>query len=140
MDPRPSEKALKLQKVAHHLADVFCSLPEECKKAADAFFELVYDILDVWQAAVSILRNATASSPQTTHDDEMAEKQHRTIVTAFGYDKSDVSHVHEGNATKAEEVIKSLRFESYEENNLCDLKEGIPDYEFDATVEEVATL
>ena len=29
---------------------------------------------------------------------------------------------------------------SYRENNLCDLKEGIPDDEFDATVDEIAYL
>ena len=45
-----------------------------------------------------------------------------------------------GNSTKAEDVIKSLRFSSYEENNLCDLKEGIPGVEFDVTVEEIAAL
>ena len=54
------------------------------------------------------------------------------------YESSEVSL--KGNKTKAENAIKSLSFSSYEENNLCDLKEGIPGVEFDETVEEVAEL
>ena len=45
-----------------------------------------------------------------------------------------------GNVTKAENIIKSLTFASYSENNLCDLIEGIPDDEYDATVDEIAYL
>ena len=45
-----------------------------------------------------------------------------------------------GNVTKAEQIIKSLKFASYGEKNLCDLKEGIPDDEYDATVDEIAYL
>ena len=45
-----------------------------------------------------------------------------------------------GNVTKAENIIKSLTFANYDENNLCDLKEGIPDDEYDATVDEIADL
>ena len=45
-----------------------------------------------------------------------------------------------GNVTKAEQIIKSLTFASYGENNLCNLKEGIPDDEYDATVDEIAYL
>ena len=43
-----------------------------------------------------------------------------------------------GNVAKAENIINSLKFASYDENNLCDLKEGIPDNEYDATVDEIA--
>ena len=45
-----------------------------------------------------------------------------------------------GNVTKAENIIKSLTFASYREKNLCDLIEGIPDDEYDATVDEIAYL
>ena len=45
-----------------------------------------------------------------------------------------------GNIAKAESIINSLTFASYDENNLCDLKEGIPDNEYDATVDEIADL
>ena len=45
-----------------------------------------------------------------------------------------------GNVAKAESIINSLTFASYDENNLCDLKEGIPDNEYDATVDEIADL
>ncbi|XP_068705269.1 uncharacterized protein [Montipora foliosa] len=133
--------SVKLQKASHSLADAICNQPEECKKTADEFFAFVHGLpKDVWETVESILSNVTSSPPKTqeSHDNEMAEKQRRAILNVAKYNKSDVSH--KGNATKAEEVISSLRFESYEENNLCDLKEGIPDNEFDATVEEVAIL
>lgn len=133
--------SVKLQKASHSLADAICNQPEECKKTADDFFAFFHGLpKDVWETVESILSNVTSSPPKTqeSHDNEMAEKQRRAILNVAKYNKSDVSL--KGNATKAEEVISSLRFESYEENNLCDLKEGIPDNEFDATVEEVAIL
>ncbi|CAH3045832.1 unnamed protein product, partial [Pocillopora meandrina] len=40
------------------------------------------------------------------------------------------------NVAKAENIINSLKFASYVENNLCDLKEGIPDHEYDATADD----
>ena len=45
-----------------------------------------------------------------------------------------------GSATKAEAWIKSLKFSSYEENNLCDLKEGIPPAKYNVTVDQIAAL
>ena len=68
-------------------------------------------------------------------DEETAQKHRRAIIHAATYQKNEV-----GNSTKAEDVIKSLRFSSYEENNLCDLKEGIPGVEFDSTAEEIVAL
>lgn len=120
--------SLKLQRAAHQLADVICNQPEECKLAFDEFFEFVNDIPQ---------RNGTSSSTEQTlnRDDENAQKQRRAIINVANY-KSEVI----GNVTKAEDLIKSLRFSSYEENNLCDLKEGIPEVEFDDTVEEIAEL
>lgn len=121
--------SLKLQSAAHQLADVFCNKPEECKLAFDEFFEFVNDIPQ---------RNSTSSSTEETlnRDDTTAQKQPRAILHFADYNKSKVI----GNLTKAEDVIKSLRFSSYEENNLCDLKEGIPLVEFHTTVEEIAEM
>ena len=58
------------------------------------------------------------------------------IAVNYGKDKASAK----GNATNAENLIKSLRFSSYEEKSLCDLKEGIPGDEFNATVDEIAEL
>ena len=122
------------QKVAHLLADLMCDKPEECKREVDTCFEFLRDIpQDVWD----FVANMTASSTVQTSpvDEETAQKHRRAIIHAATYKKNEV-----GNSTKAEDVIKSLRFSSYEENNLCDLKEGIPGVEFDVTVEEIAAL
>ena len=67
-----------------------------------------------------------------------ALQRRRALLKAVIYDKDEASV--KGNATNAGDVIKSLRFSSYEENSLCDLKEGIPGDKFDATVEEIAEL
>ena len=126
-----------LQKVAHLLADLLCDKPEECKQDIDKSFKFLSDIpQEVWD----LVANMTASSTVQTSpiDEETKRKQQRAIMHAATYEKDDFSA--KGNATKAEDVIKSLRFSSYEENNLCDLKEGIPEVEFDATVEEIAEL
>ena len=42
------------------------------------------------------------------------------------------------NVAKAESIINSLTFARYDENYLCDFKEGIPDNEYDTTVDEIA--
>lgn len=133
------QRLLKLQRAAHQLADVICNKPEECKLTFDEFFEFLNDIhQQLWNAVANFLqRNATSSSTeQTLNRDETTQKQRRAIMHATVYDKSEVI----GNASKAEDFIKSLRFSSYEDHNLCNLKEGIPEVEFDATVEEIAKL
>ena len=45
-----------------------------------------------------------------------------------------------GDERKAERIIKSLQFASYDESNLCDIKEGIPLSEYDVTIDEIADL
>ena len=93
-------------------------------------FKPVFDL--VWHA----LSELTASS---TVDDETVRQVRRTAkLHAAMYEEDKFSA--EGNATKAEEVIKSIRFSSYVENNVCYLKEGIPEDEFDATVDELEGL
>ncbi|XP_068714995.1 uncharacterized protein [Montipora foliosa] len=134
--------SVKLQKAVHRIADAICNKPEECKKAADEFFVVLHDIpQDIWDTAAAILRNATSQSLEKNGpvDDETALKRQRAKRGAANYDEKEVDSI-KGNVTKAEEVIKSLRFSSYEENNLCDLKEGIPASEYDDTVDEIANL
>ena len=132
--------SLKFQKQAHRLADVVCNKPEECKQEIDMFLALLQGVpKDMWNTVAALLRNVTVFPPAKIYDDETARKQRRAKINAANYDRSEIVLV-KGNVTKAEEVIKSLRFSSYEENNLCDLKEGIPGNEFDATVEEIAEL
>ena len=94
----------------------------------------------VCNTVANFLRNVTTSSTVQTahHDEEIARRQRRALLKVVIYDQDEASV--KGNATKAEDVIKSIRFSSYEENNLCDLKEGIPEVEFDETVEEIADL
>ena len=126
-----------LQKVAHLLTDFMCDKPEECKQGIHTRFEF---LSDTPQDVRDLVANMTGSSTVQTSriDEETKRKQQGAIMHAAIYEKDDVSA--KGNATKAEDVIKSLRFSSYEENYLCDLKEGIPGIEFDVTVEEIAEL
>lgn len=133
--------SLKLQSAAHQLADVICNKPEECKLTFDEFFEFLNNIpQELWNPVANFLqRNSTSSSTEQTlnHDDETTQKHRIAKMNVANY--SDQSAVI-GNAIRGESLIKSLRFSNYEENNLCDLKEGIPEVEFDATVEEIAVL
>lgn len=45
-----------------------------------------------------------------------------------------------GNVVKVESIINLLMFVSYDENNLCDFKEGIFDNEYDVIVDEIVDL
>ena len=112
----------KLQKVLHLVADFVGDKPEGWKQTIDGWFE----VLDT-------LANLTASS---TIDDETAKQRGRAKLRFAFFEENKFSA--EGNATKAEEVINSIQFSSYEEKTLCNLKEGIPGVEFDATVDEIA--
>ena len=129
---------MKLQNVTHKLSDVFCNKPEECKNAADEFFAIVADIPhDLLEKITEFVANSQRT--QQTQGDGAVTKQQRAVKrNAANYTKDEVAL--QGNSLKAEAVIKSLRFSSYEENNLCDLKEGIPPGEYDATVDEIADL
>ena len=88
----------------------------------------------VRHTVANFVRNVTTSY----RDAETALKQRRALLIAVNYGKDKASA--KGNATNAENLIKSLRFSSYEEKSLCDLKEGIPGDEFNATVDEIAQL
>ena len=133
------EASLRLQKAAHALADLICNKPEECKQGFDKFFEFLHnipqDVLDTY-----VLQNVTTSPKVQTssQDDELARKQLEILRNAAIYNKDEVSST--GDPINEENALKSLQFLSYNEKNLCDLKEGIPEDEFDATVENIANL
>ena len=132
--------SLKFQKQAHRLADVICNKPEECKQDIDMFVALLQGVpKGVWDTVAAVLGNVIVFPSVKNYDDETVRKRRTAKINAASYDRGETVSV-KSNATKAEEVIKSLRFSSYEENNLCDLKEGIPGNEFDATVDEIAEL
>ena len=108
------------------MADFVCEKPEKCKQTIDGWFEVLHT-----------LANLTASS---TIDDETAKQRRRAkLRLAITYEENTELSA-EGNAAKAEEVIKSIRFSSYQEKILCNIKEGIPGVEFNATVDEIAEL
>ena len=64
------------------------------------------------------------------------EKQELAIRRVFHFRPQ--SQEEKGDAAKAENIIKSLKFASYHVNNMCDLKEGIPDNEYDEIVDKIA--
>ena len=92
----------------------------------------------IWDTVANFLRDVTTTlTVQTSyHVVGTALQRRRALLKAVIYDKDEASV--KGNATNTGDVIKSLRYSRYEENSLCDLKEGIPGDEFDATVEEIA--
>ena len=100
------------------------------------FFDEIHQ--SAWDTVANFLRDVTASLTvqSSYHVVGTALQRRRALLKAVIYDKDEASV--KGNATNAGDVIKSLRFSSYEENSLCDLKEGIPGDESDATVEEIA--
>ena len=124
----------ELQTNIHWEMDVTCNNPEECKCQLDWFFKVLHVILDVHDIVMNFLWNPTSclTSPL---DVKIAKKHKKDKMYTAMYNYSV-----KGNGTRAKNVLKSLRFSSYEENNQCDLKEGIPKVEFDATVEEIADL
>ena len=141
LDLQSSERPFfEIPKTSPSAADVVCNKAEECKQEIDMFLALLQGVpKDTWNTVAALLRNVTVFPLVKNYDDETARKQQRAKINAANYERSEIVSV-KGNATKAEEMIKALRFSHYEENNLCDLKEGIPGNEFDATVEEIAEL
>ena len=69
---------------------------------------------------------------------EVNRKHTEAKRAAVSYSNGEVQI--QGDPKKGETVIKSLKFSGYDENNLCDLMEGIPPEEYDVTVDEIAEL
>lgn len=102
-------------------------------------------VQDEWKAIVGLLLemgwhlfNKNVPPTISPIDDETARKQRGSILRDAFFNNNDVSV--KGNPTKAEDVIKSIQFSSYEEKNHCNLKEGIPEVEFYETLKEIADL
>lgn len=106
----------------HNLGRMISSLIFDNPKEFKPVFDLVWHALAEFTADDETVRQARRRA-----------KLHVAIYEDFKFST-------EGNATKAEEVIQSIRFSSYKENNVCYLKEGIPEDEFDATVDELEGL
>ena len=129
-----------LQNTSHRVADAICNKPEDCKHVIDESFAYVSSIpQDVWARIAEFLKNATAQPTEKPQDGGAVLQQHRKLKQQIAnYSKEQAAL--NGSATKAKALIKSLRFSSYEENNLCDLKEGIPPAKYNVTVDQIAAL
>ena len=106
----------------HNLGRMISSLIFDNPKEFKPVFDLVWHALAEFTADDETVRQARRRA-----------KLHVAIYEDFKFST-------EGNATKAEEVIQSIRFSSYKEKSVCYLKEGIPEDEFDATVDEIEGL
>ena len=131
----------KLRNTTHRFAEVFCNKPDECKDAIDQFFEVVSDIPhDLVEAFVKFLEKYSDGQESDHAQDGGTVQKNLDFAKKGAVDFTKETTEVKGNVAKAESIINSLTFSSYDENNLCDLKEGIPNNEYDATVDEIADL
>ena len=131
----------RLRNTTHRFAEVFCNKPDECKDAIDQFFEVVSDIPhDLTEAFVKFLEKYSDGQEGDCAQDGGTVQINQDVAKKGAVDFTNETTEVKGNVAKAENIINSLKFASYDENNLCDLKEGIPDNEYDATVDEIADL
>ena len=129
---------MKVQNFTHKLADMFCNDPEYCKNATNEFFLIAASLpQDVVLQFADLMSNFGESSKQQ-EGGEVNRKHTEAKRAAVSYSNGEVQF--QGDPKKGETVIKSLKFSGYDENNLCDLMEGIPPEEYDVTVDEIAEL
>ena len=122
----------KFRNLIHKLADLFCNNPAECKQVTDEFFGILSDIpQDVVVRFMEFVGNA---------QDHGSVQKNQDAAKKGAVDFTNGEVEVKGDERKAEMIIKTLKFASYNENNLCDLKEGIPPEEYDVTVDEIADL
>lgn len=130
---------VKFRNVTHRFAELFCNKPDECKQATDEFFGIVSDIpQDLMVRILDFVGRFTSATKETQDDGAVQKNQDAAKKGAVDFTNGGVEV--KGNEQKAEMIIRSLKFASYDENNLCDLKEGIPPEEYDVTVDEIADL
>ena len=128
---------MKVQNFTHRLADMFCNDPEQCKNATDEFFLIAASLpQDVVLQFADLMSKFGESSKQQEGGEVINNRKHSETKRAAVTYSDQLT----GDPKKGETVIKSLKFSSYDENNLCDLMEGIPPEEYDATVDEIAEL
>lgn len=131
----------KLRNTTHRFAEVFCNKPDECKVVIDQVFEVVSEVpQDLAEKVVEFLDRYSDGQKSDTVKDGGAVQKNLDLAKKGAVDFTQETIEVKGNEAKAENMIKSLTFASYDENNLCDLKEGIPDDEYDVTVDEIADL
>ena len=108
--------------VTREVAELFFCFnlgPDECKNATDEFFYVVSLIpRDLWTRFAEFCRENSTSSGTVLKNHDATEKG----AVDFTQGRVEVR----GDEQKAERIMKSLNFASYDESNLCDLKEGIP--------------
>lgn len=130
---------VKFRNVTHKFADLFCNKPDECKNATDEFFEIVSLIpQELVTRFVEFIDTSTFAPKELQDHGTVQKNQDAANKGAVDFTQGGVEV--KGDERKAELIIKSLKFASYDENNLCDLKEGIPPREYDVTVDEIANL
>lgn len=130
----------KFRNTTHKFAEMFCNKPEECKSAIDQFFEVVSEVpQDLVEGFVGFMGRFTNAQKSESQDGGTVQKN-LDVAKKGAVDFTQGTVEVKGNEKKAEVIIKSLRFTHYDENNLCDLKEGIPPDEYDVTVDEIADL
>ena len=99
----------------------FISNPNRWLSYIDPFFAIADIILDLMERLVDLC----------------IQGEQELAVRRVFYFRPETQE-EKGDAVKAENIIKSLKFAHYRENNLCDLKEGISDDEYDETVDAIA--
>ena len=118
---------------------MFCNKPDECKVAIDQFFEVVSDIPhDLVEAFVKFLEKYSNGQESDRAQDGGTVQKNPDVAKKGAVDFTKETTEVKGNVAKAESIINSLTFARYDENYLCDFKEGIPDNEYDTTVDEIA--
>ena len=129
---------MKIQNFTLKLADMFCNDPEQCKNVSDEFFMIAASLpQDVVLQFADFMSKFGVSAKQQ-EGGEVNRKHSETKKAVVTYSNGNVQL--QGDPNKGETIIKSLKFSSYEESNLCDVMEGIPPEEYDATVDEIAAL
>ena len=129
---------MKFQNFTHKLADMFCNDPEQCKNATDEFFMIAASLPQDVVLQLAVLMSKFGESSKQQEGGEVNRKHTEAKRAAVSYSNGEVQF--QGDPKKGETVIKSLKFSGYDENNLCDLMEGIPPEEYDVTVDEIAEL
>ena len=129
---------MKVQNFTHKLADMFCNDPEQCKNATDEFFMIAASLPQDVVLQFADLMSKFGESSKQQEGGEVNRKHTEAKRAAVSYSNGEVQF--QGDPNKGETVIKSLKFSGYDENNLCDLMEGIPPEEYDVTVDEIAEL
>ena len=129
---------MQVQNFTHKLADMFCNDPEQCKNATDEFFLIAASLpQDVVLQFADFMSKFGVSAKQQ-EGGEVNRKPTETKRAAVSYSNGEVQS--QGDPKKGETVLNSLKFSDYDENNLCDLMEGIPPEQYDVTVDDIAEL